>query len=80
LWQLTISFAMASDSMSNSQALHQSCRVKSANPYNPVFQNTLAKLTGSFAAAGPTQRPTRTRPRSHDQPHGHAADECPALA
>lgn len=52
--QLTISFATASVIIVEQHrlALHQSRLAESVNPYNPVFQNTLATLTGGFAAAG----------------------------
>jgi hypothetical protein len=52
--QLTISFATASVIIIEQHrlALHQSRLAESVNPYNPVFQNTLATLTRGFAAAG----------------------------
>ncbi|MGF6777557.1 MFS transporter [Paraburkholderia sp. GAS334] len=52
--QLTISFATASVIIveQHRQALHQSRLAEFANPYNPVFQSTIATLTNGFAAAG----------------------------
>jgi MFS family permease len=52
--QLTISFATASAIIveQHRQALHQARLAEFVNPYNPVFQNSLAALTRSFAAAG----------------------------
>ncbi|HXZ07160.1 MAG TPA: MFS transporter, partial [Paraburkholderia sp.] len=52
--QLTISFATASVIIveQHRQALHEVRLAEYANPYNPLFQNTLATLTHGFAAAG----------------------------
>jgi hypothetical protein len=52
--QLTISFATASVIIveQHRQALHQTRLAELVNPYNPVFQNSLATLTHGFAAAG----------------------------
>jgi hypothetical protein len=52
--QLTISFATASVIIveQHRRALHQSRLAEFANPYNPVFQSTIATLTSGFAAAG----------------------------
>ena len=52
--QLTISFATASMIIveQHREALHQARLAEFVNPYNPVFQNTLAALTNGFAASG----------------------------
>ncbi|MGF6878269.1 hypothetical protein OKW35_007748 [Paraburkholderia sp. MM5477-R1] len=52
--QLTISFATASVIIVEQHrlALHQSRLAESVNPYNPVYQNTLATLARGSAAAG----------------------------
>ncbi|SAL46454.1 major facilitator transporter [Caballeronia terrestris] len=52
--QLTISFATASVIIveQHRQAVHQTRLVEWTNPYNPVFQQTLAALSDGFAAAG----------------------------
>ncbi|MGF6597051.1 MFS family permease [Paraburkholderia sp. GAS448] len=52
--QLTISFATASVIIveQHRQALHQTRLAEYANPYNPVFQSTIATLSNGFAAAG----------------------------
>ncbi|WMY09899.1 MFS transporter [Paraburkholderia phenoliruptrix] len=52
--QLTISFATASVIIveQHRQALHQARLAEFVNPYNPVFQNSLAALTQAFSAAG----------------------------
>jgi hypothetical protein len=52
--QLTISFGTASVIIveQHRQAVHQTRLVEWANPYNPVFQQTVETLTHSFAAAG----------------------------
>jgi MFS family permease len=52
--QLTISFASASVIIieQHRQALHQARLAEFVNPFNPVFQNTLATLTHGFAATG----------------------------
>ncbi|SIT46017.1 Major facilitator superfamily (MFS) multidrug efflux pump [Paraburkholderia ribeironis] len=54
--QLTISFATASVIIveQHRQALHQTRLAEFVNPYNPVFQNSLATLTHGFVAAGRT--------------------------
>ncbi len=56
--QLTISFATASVIIveQHRQALHQARLAEFVNPYNPVFQNTLATLTNGFAASRPLAR------------------------
>jgi hypothetical protein len=52
--QLTISFATASMIIieQHREALHQARLAEFVNPFNPVFQNTLAVLTNGFAASG----------------------------
>jgi hypothetical protein len=52
--QLTISFATASVIIveQHRQALHQTRLVEYANPYNPLFQNSVAAMTRGFEAAG----------------------------
>ncbi|ANB72913.1 hypothetical protein AYM40_11445 [Paraburkholderia phytofirmans OLGA172] len=52
--QLTISFATASVIIveQHRQALHQARLAKFVNPYNPLFQNSLAALTSGLSAAG----------------------------
>ena len=52
--QLTISFATASVIIveQHRQALHQARLAEFVNPYNPLFQNSLAALTSGFSAAG----------------------------
>ncbi len=52
--QLTISFATASVIIveQHRQALHQARLAEFVNPYNPVFQNSLAALTQALSAAG----------------------------
>ncbi|MFL6642180.1 MAG: MFS transporter [Paraburkholderia graminis] len=52
--QLTISFATASVIIveQHRQALHQARLAEFVNPYNPVFQDSLAALTRAFSAAG----------------------------
>ncbi|MGF6368427.1 hypothetical protein OKW40_001177 [Paraburkholderia sp. RAU6.4a] len=52
--QLTISFATASVIIVEQHrlALHQSRLAESVNPYNPVYQNTLATLARGSPAAG----------------------------
>ncbi|MDR5750850.1 MULTISPECIES: MFS transporter [unclassified Caballeronia] len=52
--QLTISFGTASVIIveQHRQAVHQTRLAESANPYNPVFQQTVETLAHGFAAAG----------------------------
>jgi MFS family permease len=52
--QLTISFATASVIIveQHRQALHQTRLAEFVNPYNPVFQNSLASLTSALATTG----------------------------
>lgn len=54
--QLTISFATASVIIIEQHrlALHESRLAEFVNPFNPVFQNTLAALTRAFEALGST--------------------------
>ncbi len=53
---MTISFATATVIIVEQHrlALHQSRLAESVNPFNPAFQNTLAKLTHGFEALGNT--------------------------
>jgi hypothetical protein len=52
--QLTMSFATASVIIveQHRQALHETRLAEFVNPYNPLFQNSLAALTNGFAVAG----------------------------
>jgi MFS family permease len=52
--QLTISFATASVIIleQHREALHRTRLMEFANPYNPVFQQSVAALAGRFTAAG----------------------------